>query len=66
MHAPDGLAHVVIGGRGDGAGVEHHQVRRGALAARFQALARKQRLQRGAIGLRGPASEILNEELPHY
>ena len=35
------------------------------LCRRFQPLGRKQRLDRGAIGLSGPAAEILDEELTH-
>jgi hypothetical protein len=65
MHAAHGLPHVFIGGLGDGAGVQHHQVRVAALRRRFQPLGRKQRLERGAIGLGGPAAEILDEELTH-
>ena len=52
MHAADGLAHVFVGGAGDGAGVEHHEIGRGALAGGFQPLSREQRFQRRTIGLR--------------
>ena len=65
MHAPDGLPHIVIRGLRDGAGIQHHQVRGGAVIGRFQTLSRELRFQRRAIGLRGPASEILNEVSPH-
>ena len=37
----------------------------GAIAGGVESLGRQQRFQRGAIGLRGAASEILYEEFPH-
>jgi hypothetical protein len=66
VHPPYGLPHVVVRRRSHGAGVEHHQVRAGALAAGCKSFAGQQRLQSGAVGLGGPASEVLNEESLHY
>ncbi len=65
MDAPDGLAHVVIGGGGHGAGVQHHQVGARTLARGRKSFGGEQRFQGGAIGLSSPAAEILNEEFPH-
>jgi hypothetical protein len=65
MYPAHGLPHVVIRGLRDGAGVQNHQVGVAALRRRFQALSRKQRLQRGAVGLGGPAAKVLDEELIH-
>src|ERR1035441_9156814 len=36
-----------------------------AVCRRFQALGRKECLERGAIGLGGPAAKVLDEELTH-
>ena len=65
MHAADGLPHVVIRRRGDGAGVQNDEIGRGAVFGRVEPLGREERLERGAIGLRRAASEILNEVLLH-
>src|ERR1019366_1790992 len=64
-HAPDGLPHIVIRRGRNGAGIQHHQVGDRTVVGHFQTLSRELRFQRGAIGLRGPASEILNEVSPH-
>src|ERR1035438_7548434 len=60
-----GLAAVFARRLGDGAGVQTHQVGVTALCRRFQALGRKECLERGAIGLGGPAAKVLDEELTH-
>jgi hypothetical protein len=41
MDAADGLAHFVVGGGGDGAGVEDHYIRLGDRGGRFQTLGRQ-------------------------
>ncbi len=66
VDAADGLPHVVIGRRSDGAGVQDHEVGGGPLPGRVEALGRQQRFQRRPVGLRRPAAEILNEVLPHF
>jgi hypothetical protein len=63
MHAAHGLAHIAIGGRGDSASVEHHQVGLIALRNGDETFTQKQRLESGAISLCGAASEILDEEI---
>jgi len=65
VHAADGLPHVFIGGNRHRAGVQHHQVGGRALTRLQEAARRQRRFQRRAIRLRGPASEILDEEFPH-
>jgi hypothetical protein len=65
MDAPDGLPHFIVRGRGNRAGVQDHQVRARAHLGRFQAFGRQQRLDCGAIRLRSPATEVLDEEFPH-
>ena len=65
VHAADGLADVVVGGGGDGAGVEDDQVGGGALGRGVQPLGGEQRFQSRAIRLRGPAAEIVDKICPH-
>ena len=65
MHAAHGLPHVVIGGGGDGAGIQDHQVGVRTRAGCLQSLGGEQRFQGGAVGLSRAAAEILDEELPH-
>jgi len=65
MDTADGVADVLVGRACDGAGVEHHQVRGGAFDGGLQTPGRKQSLDRRAIGLGGPATEILDKVLPH-
>ncbi len=66
MHAAHGLAHVFIRSLGDGTGIQHYQIRLAALRHRFQTLGGKKCFESGAIGLGGPAAEVLNEELTHW
>ena len=66
MHAAQRLAHIVVRGGCDCAGIQNHQVRMAALGRRFQSLGGKQRFESGAIGLGSPASEILHEKLIHW
>ena len=65
MYPAHGLAHVFVGGLGDRTGIQDHQVRVAALGCSIQPLGRKQGFERGAIGLGGPAAEVLDEELTH-
>ena len=60
MDPAHGLAHVVVGGCGDRAGVENYEVGLSALRNGDEAFIGEQRLDGSAIGLRGAASEILN------
>jgi hypothetical protein len=62
MRAPDGASRVPIGGGSDCACVQDHQIGGGAFAGGGVSAGRELRFERGAIGLRGPASEILNEK----
>ena len=62
MHPAYGAARVLIRRGSDGAGIEDHQIGRGALASRFKASPGKQRFERRAVGLGSAAPEILNEE----
>jgi hypothetical protein len=63
MDAAHGLAHVVVGGCGDRAGVEDYEVGLIALLNGNQALFGEQRLNGSSIRLCGAASEILNVEV---
>ena len=65
MDAPDHLPHFVIRGRGDGAGVQHHQVGILQIGGRGEALRRQPGFNRRAIRLRGPAPEILDQKTLH-
>jgi hypothetical protein len=65
MNTPDGLPHIIVGGRGNRAGVQDHQVRARAHLRRFQTFGCEQRFERRAIRLRSPATEVLDEEFPH-
>ena len=65
MDAPQRLAHVVVGGCGNGTGVEDHQIGGGAGLRMRQTAPRKERFERCAVGLRGAAAEILDEEVTH-
>ena len=62
MYAADRAPRVFIGGGGDGAGVQHNQIGGGSVGGSQVSASRKLRFERGAIGLRGPASEILDEK----
>jgi len=61
----DDLPRFIIRGRRNRAGVQDDQVRARAHLGRFQAFGREQRFERGAIRLRSPATEVLDEEFPH-
>jgi hypothetical protein len=60
-----GLPDIVIGRRGDGASVENDEIRRGNIRHAGETPDGKLRFERGAIGLRGAAAEILHKEAGH-
>jgi len=60
MDATDGSAGVLIGGCGHGAGVENNDLRVVRRAGTLQSAVEQLPLDRGSVGLRSPASEILN------
>jgi hypothetical protein len=61
MNAANRLAHFVVGGGRDRAGVEHHEVGLAGGAGGVQSFGGQTRLDGSAIGLRGAAAEILNK-----
>ena len=65
VYAANRVPDVFIGGGRDRARVENHEIRVCALRRGLQALGGQQRFQSCAVGLRGAATEVLNEELPH-
>src|SRR5262249_49097076 len=65
-HAADRVAGVFVRGRRDGAGVENHQVRLGGVSRSVHPFACQGRFERGAVRLRGAASEVLNKKAAHY
>jgi hypothetical protein len=65
VRAAHGLSHIVIGRRGDGAGIENHEVRLATVRRAYETARGKLRFERCAIGLRSAAAEILNEEAGH-
>jgi len=65
MHAADGLAHFIVGGRSYGAGVENDQSGfRGRRNGR-EALCSQAGFDGGSVGLGGSAAEIFYEESIH-
>jgi hypothetical protein len=66
MEAAHGLPHLVVGGRGDGAGIENDQPRVGCGGGGRESFRGEAGLNGGAISLRGAASEVLDEESFHY
>ena len=65
VDAADGGAGIVIGGGGDGAGVEHDEFGAGDGGSAVESLLLELALDRGAVGLGGAASEILDVESSH-
>src|ERR1700752_2060173 len=65
VDAADGGAGIVIGGGGDGAGIEHDEFGAGGGGRARESLLLKLALDRGAVGLGGAASEILDVESCH-
>ena len=61
MDAADGLAKLVVGGRGDGAGVQDDEVGVGNFVGCAEAARGETGFERGSIGLRSAASERLYE-----
>jgi len=66
MNPPDHLSHFVVRRRRNRARVQHHQIRITHGGGRCQTFTGKARLQRGAVGLRRAASEILDEKTLHF
>ena len=62
MHAADGLAHIVIRGSRNGAGVQDNQVGGGAAIDNMQSTRGQTRLDGSTVRLGGPATEILDVE----
>ena len=66
MNAAHRLAHFIVRGRGDGAGIQHHQIGRSHFARGGESLRSQPRFDRRTIGLRSAAPEILYEEPFHF
>ena len=62
MSPPNGMARVFIGSRRDGAGIEDDEVGRSAIFRGLEPARGEHGFERGAIGLGGAATEILNEK----
>src|SRR5215831_5571976 len=62
MRAADRGAGVLIGSRGYGAGVEHHQISFSCARRAQESTGRQITFHGGAIGLRGAATKIFKEE----
>ena len=65
MDAADGGAGIVIGGGGDGAGIEHDEFSAVGSSGAFESLLLELALEGGAVGLGGAASEVLDVESCH-
>ena len=63
MQFPHRLSHFLICGGRHRTGIKDEKV--GVVPVSFEPVARQQRLQCRAVGLRGPAPEILNGESAH-
>ena len=61
----DGIAGLGIGGGRDGAGVDDHDVGGCSRGGRATATVEQLALEGGAIGLRGTATELFDEEARH-
>ena len=66
MDAADGLPYFIVGGGGDGAGVENDEARVGWAGSGRKAFCGKAGFDSGAVGLRGSASEVFDEDSFHY
>ncbi len=67
MYASQGLPQILVGRRRDRATVQNDYFRRFDIRGGFEAFLAQGALDGRAIGLSGPATEILNEEAtPHY
>jgi hypothetical protein len=60
MHAADGLPNVVIGGGGNGTGVEDDEIGGGTVVRGTETMGCEVSMDSGAIGLGGPAAEVLD------
>lgn len=65
MNFSDGVACLGIGGSGHGAGVEDDDGSRGRAGGGGKAAIQELAFESGAIGLRGAAAELLDEEGGH-
>jgi len=65
MNAADGGASILVGGRGDGAGVQHHYLRLARLLGPFQPLSTQLLLQGSPVRLGGAAAKVLHVETGH-
>ena len=61
----DGVASLRISGGGDGAGVEHDDIGRGRVGGEGEAAIAELALDGRAVGLRGTAAELFDEESAH-
>ena len=59
------MAHIEIGGFGDGAGIQDYQIGVSALVDAGEAAGREHRFEGCSVSLSGAASEALHEELSH-
>ena len=66
MDPAHGLAHFVVGGRGNGAGVEHDQAGAGGGRAGRKPFGGETGFDSGSISLGGAAAEIFYPEMLHY
>jgi hypothetical protein len=57
VDAADGLANLIVGVGGDGAGVEDHYIRVGDGSGRFETLGGESRFEGCSVGLGGPATK---------
>ncbi len=65
MDAAHGLAHVFVGERSDGAGVQNDEVGGAAIGSGFEAAGDELGFEGRAIGLVGATTEVLDEEAGH-
>jgi len=61
----NGVAGLGVSGGGHGAGVENQDVGKGGFGGRSAAAVEQLALDGGAVGLRGAATELLDEESRH-
>jgi hypothetical protein len=65
MDTANGLAHFIIGRRGDGAGIQNDEIGVGKGGGRDEAAAGQTGFQRRAVGLRSTAAEGFDQKSLH-
>ena len=65
VHTAHGLAHLIVGGRGDGAGVEDDQIRIRGGSGGGKTFRGQAGFNGGTVGLGGSTAEVFYEEAVH-